>query len=818
MTICGMLQETGLKARGRWFVSGSALAIMICSPTAAWAQDTKAPPAEESNDTGIGEIIVTAQKREQRLQDVPVSITALGGDDLEANRVKTARDLDALVPNLMVRQQFGASGLPLYTLRGSLASASAPGADRGVAVYIDGVYLNAASGSLFEMAEIERIEVLRGPQGTLFGRNSTGGAISFVTRAPSNDFGVKQSVTVGNFNQLRSQTTLHTGLIGPFSASISYLHSEQRGDIRNLGAGTVWDFSPAFADGRTLKFTSPKWLGDNNADAVKVAVKFEPSDTFKAIYRFDWSDNNLSSEGVGVAYARPNVRALLATQSPALTTPTTRNRPDAVNNGALLPSNIRASGHSLTLELEVSDSLTLKNVAAYRQTSFSAPMTDLAGTGVITNTGGPAFVAVLGSALAASTIGEPLLIQSTISSTRDRQISNEFQLNYDSELVTVTAGAIYFRNKHRRATIGDGGLGGARSGAFRIYPGFRIPFSGQLAGTGGLPSEVTTKSYAAFGQAEFHVTPQLDVIGGIRYTKDEKSGIDRTNFSAASAIILPISYKGSKVTYSLGANYKITSDIMVYGKFSTGFISGGALAGIEFVPETAKSWEGGVKADWFDNRLRTNLAVFDVAYGNIQSGIGGGNLNPPRPDVPLAIINVGSSKARGFELETEFAPVKGFSASAAVGYTDFRYTSLSPSLTAINAEILPQSRPKWTLNLGAQYESEPLFDEVKLTARIDGNWRSQFFAVLGVPLTSAAFSAVEQAAFKDAIRIDPYWLVNARIGLDGFKFGGADVRVALWAKNLFDEDTPSYALSITNIVGYQYERARTFGVDLEVKF
>src|SRR5438128_1193532 len=152
------------------------------------AAASQAAAAETSR---LEEIVVTAQKREQRLQEVPAAVTALSKDALTANRVTSIMDLNSLVPNLRARVQPGGTNLGNYTMRGLVATGSVTGSDKGVAIYLDGVYLGAGSGSLYELADLERVEVLRGPQGTLFGRNSNGGAISFVTAEPRGTFGFK---------------------------------------------------------------------------------------------------------------------------------------------------------------------------------------------------------------------------------------------------------------------------------------------------------------------------------------------------------------------------------------------------------------------------------------------------------------------------------------------------------------------------------------------------------------------------------------------------------------------------------------------------
>ena len=149
-------------------------------------------------------------------------------------------------------------------------------------MYIDGVYLGAARGGIFDLPDIQRIEILRGPQGTLFGRNATAGAVSITTRDPSGEFGVKASITAGNYDQIRGRVSIDLPQMVPFSAYATYVHNYKRGDIRNAGAGQVWDRSAA---GKGTA-RSPEWLGTRKSDSFFAAVKFEPSDSFKTVYRF----------------------------------------------------------------------------------------------------------------------------------------------------------------------------------------------------------------------------------------------------------------------------------------------------------------------------------------------------------------------------------------------------------------------------------------------------------------------------------------------------------------------------------------------------
>ena len=264
-----------------------ACALMV---TNAAVGEPASPTQTAVETAGLQEITVTAQRREQNLQSVPISVTALTQEDLTANRVADVLDLSAIAPNLTVRSGPGGSNLPSYSIRGLVARGTAPGQDKGISLYLDGVYLQNVIGSIADLADIERIEVLKGPQGTLFGRNATGGAISFITHDPSGTFSARQEFTAGNYNQFRSKTHVDLPAWGPLSASFSYVHSERRGDVRNLGAGTTWDFTRA--DSSMGVRTSPRYLGDQDIDAGFGALKLDVADNLTFVLKLDYEQNH----------------------------------------------------------------------------------------------------------------------------------------------------------------------------------------------------------------------------------------------------------------------------------------------------------------------------------------------------------------------------------------------------------------------------------------------------------------------------------------------------------------------------------------------
>ncbi|HKX78927.1 MAG TPA: TonB-dependent receptor [Novosphingobium sp.] len=780
-------------ARRRVLLGASVLAIMA---TPALAQE-----AEES--VGVADIVVTAQKREQSLQDVPIAITAISQDTIKANRIVNVLDVAGQAPNLSMRQTAGSAGIPNFMMRGSVSYGNVAGTDKAISLYLDGVYLGTASGSTFDLPDLERIEVLRGPQGTLFGRNATAGAISIITRDPSGEFGLTQQLSYGNYNQLRSSTRVELPQVGPFSASISYTHNERDGDVRNLGAGKVWDRTGAINSPQKGLAVSPKRLGDQNTESVFAALKFEPSDSFKMVYKFDWMENNFTPEAAGTVSLTPErlgaAGNALAAAYAANGVPIISNakKPKEIWNWFATPGYQTMKGHSLTSTLVLNDSLTLKNIAAWRKSLIYVNGSfDSLGPLVVT----PAVAVALGQPANSPLVGSPYIGAANGSESHVKHWSDELQINYDSKFLTLTAGAIYYYVKTQ-----NGAADNLRGTSYTISPLLNsvIP-----AGERNVNFN-TGKSLAGYVQAEAHLTPELDVIGGFRMTRDKKSGIAYT-FRVGAQRIFPFTYKDTRPSYLIGVNWKPTPDLLVYGKFSTGFVSGGSVAGQAFPSETVKAWEGGVKADVLNGRLRANLALFKADYNNVQSSASGANLSPPNTLLPLIIVPEGDLDTKGMELELSAVPVRGLTLNASTGYTDYKFSNLNPLTRPPGSRNT--IRPKWTANLSGQYDTEPLFGDATMMFRVDAIWRASFFA-LGNPVPAAY-----QAVYAPILKVDPIWKVNARIAVRDIDFGPGKAELALWGRNLFNSVSLSQPLDFTFITMATWDANRTYGVDLTFDF
>ena len=826
-------------------VSFAALAIGAAAP--ALAQPAPAP--DQKVASGVEEIVVTAQKREQRLQDVPLAVTAISTNTLQVNRVVNVNDLTGLAPGLLSRQNAGSLGSPSFSMRGVFASASASTQDREISIYQDGVYVGGNRGSVFDLPDVERIEVLRGPQGTLFGRNATAGAISIVTRDPTGVASGRQDFTVGNYGEFRTRTTLDTPQIGPFSAFITYVHDQRHGDVRNLGAGTVFDYSSPFTNiGKTA---SPKYLGSKNANSLFASLKFQPTDDFKMVYKYDWSHADNTPEARQINVINPQsfignlLTQVLAAQDgtnpygPIVLNPANK-RQDATNNAWTQPGFARAYGHNLTTSWRINDHLSFKDIAAYRYSQAYGPSTIGGLEGMQFTQGAvvpyaifaaassvpgfgslpPATQAYIIGQYAAGlqpSVGKYFAVYEGNSYGYEHQWSNEAQLNYNSRLLTVTLGGLYYRSFEK-----DGGLPG-------MAPNFAFQPLSQLLPLGGLQNTSSrATSLAAYGQAELHLTPKLDIVAGGRVTKDKKVAGSETGGTFVGArddgtltgvAVGSTTFKKTKPTFSVGVNYKPIRDVLVYAKYSTAFLSGGVVGPVQFEPETVKSIEGGLKSEFFDHKLRFNLALYQAHYQHSQSAQSGSVIaDPDNPGGTLArygvvVIDNGPLHAKGFEAEVTAAPIEGVTVGGSVGYTDAKLLRPNP-LIAQGHRYLLNGVAKWIGQVYGQYQSQPVFDDATVLFRLDANYQGKYRNI-----SDPDFREDGEAAFAPYEFTKARWILNGRLALRDVKMGAVSAEFGVWARNLTNNRDALYTLQFGDfLINSSYQPARTYGLDINFKF
>ena len=762
------------RARFAMLLGCSAIIGVLAAPVDAQVTPTA---GGEGPTKGIGEIVVTAQKREQNLQVVPIAVTALTPATIQTNRITNLIDIAAVAPGVTIRNTVGGLAAPQIVVRGALSGSSYAGQDRAVSINVDGVYIGTPFGNSFDIPELERIETLRGPQGTLFGRNSTGGAINFVTADPTGKFGARQLFSVGNYAEFRSVTHVDLPSFGPFSAYVSYVHDQRDGDIKNTGAGTVWNYSNSNNLGI---LRSPKTLGAKDSDSFRAALKFAPVDGFKIVYKFDHDNTRSTPQGTALVVYDPTVPNLLATYG--LISPATAaainaygashvspiKRPDAINNAWSTWGDLRGTGHTLTTTWKVDDDFSLKNISAYRQVHVYANSNGNGISGPITVPGDP----------------DPHYYNGGSNEAADKQWSSELQANYSSKLLDLTFGGIYFRENTKGGTTF--GLRNTNSYLFQGIPGNLLPPGQDLY-------KVRIESVGAYGQAELHLTSKLTAIGGLRFTRDKKD--TDSFFTGQPTLIFP--FRKSKVTFEAGANYKFSDSLFAYGKYSTGYISGGALGSFAYKPEQARSWEVGMKSDFLDRRVRFNLALFTVKYIDIQTLL----MNPVVGGNPAYIIgSLGNGRAKGFEGELTVAPVEGLTLSGALTYSDLRYIGSSQPVWL---------RPKWTANLGLNYETRPIFGESPLVLHIDSNYRSHM-------KSPGLFSPVNPI-YDPIVETGDTWIVNGRLALQKVPIGRVSGEIAVWARNLLNNRDADYGV-YTGVGVTTYQPARTFGADFTLSF
>ncbi|MEY2927652.1 MAG: hypothetical protein RL367_2129 [Pseudomonadota bacterium] len=847
----------------------TALASTVLMNGAAWAQ-TPAPAAAAEDTGGLKEIIVTAQKREQNVQDVPIAVTALTQESLQANRITTVNDLSSIAPGVSVRPSPGGIGVPTFTMRGESSYGVVAGSDKQVSIYLDGVYISSPRGSIFDLPDVARLEVLRGPQGTLFGRNATAGAVSVTTRDPTGEAHFRGEISLGNYASKRFRASIDLPQMGPLSAYFSFMRNEKRGDIKNAGAGTTWDRSQTLGFGVA---TSPAYLGSLDANSYFAAVKFESGD-FKTVYKFDkyvdrgtpdgvsilGYDPKFATLGAAAPLFAPIFNALYATNNIYLN-PGNR-RPDIVTNSWSVPRDQRVTGHSLTSTWRASDHLTIKNIFATRRTYIHAP-TAIDGISGLTFTQAAlvpyaTFIAFSSigrdpripdqaAAIAniprivgenAGRVGSRYILTASQATSLSRQWSDELQINYSTDKLDITVGGVWFKSNDV-----SGGPEGQQN-TFSFGSPF-IPASGLIPlGNEGRTTN-TARSLAAYGQIEYKITPQIELVGGARITNDVKGSSFRYNSIAggvatAPNFILPPDYRQTKPNFMVGVNWTPNDDILVYGKYSTSFVTGGNTLGLDYRPEVAKSWELGLKADFLDRRLRTNLALFLVDYIDHQtpaSITGVESTLAVRESLlkifPIATVNVlaplsgsgvlstfvqpvGDARAKGFELEVTAAPTAGLIIGGSMAYTEVSLSNIDPILLrANNGEYTLPLRPKWTASLYGAYETRPLAGDMTLSLRMDGIYRSAYQAT-SKPIQDALLP--QNVGIPDVTATPPHWKLNARVALKHIRFAGAEAELAFWGKNLTNTKFANSFLYLRQGTAASYDPARTYGVELSVQF
>ncbi len=723
-----------------------------------------------AQEMALEEVVVTAQKKAESLQDTPISISAFTSDHLEQIGAFSAVDVGDYTPNALITRSLGSNYNIRVSIRGLGTAEPSLAVDPKVGVYLDGVYIARNAGAVFDIVDLERVEIMRGPQGTLWGRNTTGGAISLVTQKPTGDLGGKVDLTAGNFGNRRALLSMDTPEVGGFAAKVSYLKQTSDGwaDNTNREAPGV-----------------ERDLGSEDTDALRIALQWDVTDTFTASYAFDYTD------GEGTA-APTQVGFVDASTDPDVVTidlgdgfkrytgnafagmaaiADDRNRRDKFDLDNMRAEDIEISGHNLTLSWLLGD-MEIKSITAYRDYESDQRGLDLDDGSWLKFRDGVASTATLFH---------------TEGTKEQDQFSPEFQFigSALSDKMDYVVGLYYFEEEGKETNPWQ----------FTFYNpanDVNVLFNG----TRGAWYEITGETQAIYGQANYHFNEKWRLSLGARYTWDEKEltlleedpGLDRDYKSSED---------WSEPTGMVNLTYFIDDDINVYGKIAQGYAAGIYNPGTIFRngyspadptpaltpadPEETTAYEIGLKSRFWDGRLQFNAAAFYNDNDNLQS--------TDFVDGIRQTINSGESETTGFELDMVALLAEHWTVFANYGYSDTDYsepgkysTPFKTGSAAVQWE-LPVNYGLWTARLDATYMGETRF-----------------------------------SISDPRVRSESRTLWNARVGLAEVPGLGGEFRFALWGRNLADEEYIEHGANYGSFTGYTWGQPRTYGIDLTYEF
>ncbi len=760
-----------LRTRGAALLAGVSVAAIGVGGVAI-AQD-------EGEGAQRDRIRVTALKREQDESDVPVSITTFSTEDLINTRGRTLEGLEQLTPNFSFE---GSGTFPALTIRGVGAGGRNVGFSTRVGAYLDGVYVGQPPALPLPLLDVERIEVLRGPQGNLYGRNTVSGAVNVITKLPGSEPEARAQVGFGNFNLFEAQ-----GYVGgPIVDRVLYAGLSAGYESRDGFYDNVFDGSD---------------VEDLERTAVRGTVSFDATEGLSFTFRGDYSET-LTSNVVGQTL-EPVLAGVIGPVVPFEDRPI---RTVSVNTAP--ENNTEIWGASLTSEYETANGWTFKSITAQRN-SQQLRINDL-------------------------DYSELDIISLRYDDEFD-QFTQELQiLSPDTDRFRFIVGAYYFdetADSNRTVPVGPD----ASLPLVPVAPGVLIGIGDALGLAPGTSTDavatVETESLAGFFSADFDVTDRWTVTGGARYTVDEKNvdfAIDGTN-SGAFMIVTPddlVDFLGfpegriiddldeEEVTWSVSSVFSVTDDVNLFGRVATGFKSGGwnidflnagqVALGIDFDPETMISYEAGVKGFLLGDAVRFDLTGFFSEFDEFQIN----QFVELAPGVTVInLTNAAEVETAGFEASFDTNVTDNFVLGANVGYLTTEFVSYQATLP------LPGGG-----GAGADFSGNELPNAPEWSGAIFANYTVPVSA-LGGQFDIYGEYSYQDESFSDADNgrlLDARNLVNARLS---YKPNNMFWEIGVWGNNVFDEDYVEADFNdFFNNRTQRYGPPATYGADLSIKF
>ncbi len=799
---------------------------------------------QEAQEGGLNVIVVTAQRREENVQDIPIAISAFDSAELETRGVTNALEVTQFVPNLVGLNNTGLGTANSYFLRGVGNTESIATFDPPIGTYVDDIYMSRQNANNLSFFDVDRVEVLRGPQGTLFGRNTTGGAINVFLKEPGDEFGGFIEAGYGSYERYMARVSMDIPLADSFAIKVSGYYQGDEGYAINTTTGDRTNENDGWGVRLGLRgelSENARWTGSyihTHADAANLLnFDCDPANPTNCSGRFVTTGFGPNSNFGGRLTGNKNNFGL-------------GNEVDL----DFVSSNLELGLGEVTVNL-------ITGFVNIRQ-DFGLDFADGRGLPSTTSPVPP----VIGYTFGGFTIANR---------GEHTQFTQEIKFNtsFGDGLVDLVGGVYYFYEDN---TTDFGDL-------------FTLPFAPPPTGFPFILADRTltntAEAWAGYMQADINLTEQLKITAGIRYTDEKKTFgardnrascndgtieatcIDTQNFVAANGVPIPPQQSTDLWTPRFAINYKPNDDFLIFASATRGFKSGGwnargtsASELLPFGPETAWSYELGAKTEFWDNRVRLNVTGFWLDVEGLQTPSAFIRANG---SIAFITRNFANYRNKGVEVELSTAPVDNLNMFLAVGYQDdkYRFDANTPAFDAFGVQSVPAQRaacltqlaggliantggadnaascgvgivapdgsiaepvrtPDWTVAIGASYDAE-MGGGLSLVPSINANWRSNsevgtsevsLFnqAVTGPSGTVYAANTAGQGAFITGSFSDDRWIVNGSLALkseDGWS-------ITAECKNCFDEEAVESALVNTSYLN----PPRTFLIKGRIQF
>lgn len=760
----------------------------------------------EEKKLQLEEVVVTARKVEESSQNVPIALTAIS-EQLENSTIRNLTDLNGFAPNVTIAEDGSrGGGGAVINIRGISPTRSDDNSfDAPIGVMIDGVYLGTLAGQVLENFDLERVEVLRGPQGTLFGKNTVGGVINVIRSRPTGEFGGRLKVTLGEDDQQEFRGVLNTSIVDDTLAAKLFFTSIQNDGFRkNITTGGNASETDYMNYGVTFL-----WTPNDRFEALMTIEKFDDQSGLSS-----FNSNYNTAPGVIPPATDPNDTdysgGFLNCTIFAFTCRNSLATPGAAENNTPNDAELTTDAFTLTMRYDLNENMTLVSTTGYR---------DLEEYRIYDFDGSAA----------------PFI---TIERFNEYdQFSQEFRIDGNWENVTLSAGVYYFQNEFTQdwATGGAfwgvlfGGLIGSPAGWAACAAG---AFAPTVCDTGvedganvtGLVSQILfetqeTTSIAAFAQADWRVTEKWTLTAGIRWTEEEK------DFQAGQAYLTSsdrerlrnfpeyanLDRTWTEVSPKLGASYQINDDALIYASYAEGFHSGGFF-GVnqnvrdfvrdQYEPEIAESFEIGYKAMLMDRRLRLNIAAFRNDFTDKQES--SVQVDNDTRTVATVFDNVADATYEGWELETEFLVNENLTVFLNYGYLDASYDTFQTDINASDGIALiedasfltPRNAPEFTLGFGGTATFQVGNGEIEIYAKY------------------SEIDEVESNLLNTALgKVDAQEDVTASIGYYAERYS-----ISVYGRNLTDETREIFTPISTLFAVGSVNRGRNYGMEFEYNF